>query len=152
MADNLPASLLVFISNLLVIYQLNVFIILLTNLSYARERQLCLDYVSSSSRLVMRRPRLWRQQRRPRRFWIKPGRTQSWWDSFSNNIVPPEEWRDNFRMSRASFFSLCDTATFCSTTVNQNAISCGRRVIRPYGLLPGFFLASLLGSTLGRHH
>ena len=109
MADNLPASLLVFISNLLVIYQLNVFIILLTNLSYARERQLCLDYVSSSSRLVMRRPRLWRQQRRPRRFWIKPGRTQSWWDSFSNNIVPPEEWRDNFRMSRASFFSLCDT-------------------------------------------
>ena len=85
MADNLPASLLVFISNLLVIYQLNVFIILLTNLSYARERQLCLDYVSSSSRLVMRRPRLWRQQRRPRRFWIKPGRTQSWWDSFSNN-------------------------------------------------------------------
>ena len=57
----------------------------------------------------MKRPRLWRQQRRPRRFWIKPGRTQSWWDSFSNNIVPPEEWRDNFRMSRASFFSLCDT-------------------------------------------
>ena len=49
MEDNLPASLLVFISNLLAIYQLNVFIILLTNLSYARQRQLCLDYVSSSS-------------------------------------------------------------------------------------------------------
>ena len=33
---------------------------------------------------------------------------QSWWDSFSNNVAPPEEWRENFRMSRATFFSLWD--------------------------------------------
>ena len=54
MEDKLVAFPLVFISNLFAVYQLNAFIILLTNLSYARECQICLDYVSSSSRLVMK--------------------------------------------------------------------------------------------------
>ena len=31
-----------------------------------------------------------------------------WWVSFATNVVPSEEWRENFRMSRATFFLLCD--------------------------------------------
>ena len=49
-----------------------------------------------------------RQLVEPRRWWVKPGRTQAWWDGFVKNIVPLEEWKDKFRMSRAPFFSLCD--------------------------------------------
>ena len=48
------------------------------------------------------------QQTHARRFCIKPGRAQAWWDSFANNIVPSEEWKDNFRMSKATFYSVCD--------------------------------------------
>ena len=39
-------------------------------------------------------------ERRKRRFWIRPGRTSAWWDGFVSEIVLPEEWRENFRMSR----------------------------------------------------
>ena len=37
---------------------------------------------------------------------MRPGRTASWWDNFENQIVLPEEWRDNFRMSRGSLIRL----------------------------------------------
>ena len=46
--------------------------------------------------------------RRKRRFWTRPGRTSAWWQSFENQIVVPEEWHENFRMSRHSFLLLCD--------------------------------------------
>ncbi len=43
-----------------------------------------------------------------RKFWIRPGRTSKWWDNFVNRIVVSDEWRENFRMCRTSFFNLCD--------------------------------------------
>ena len=43
-----------------------------------------------------------------RRFWVRPGRTDTWWKNFEKNLMLPEEWHDNFRMSRDSFFVLCD--------------------------------------------
>ena len=46
--------------------------------------------------------------RAPRRFWVKPGRSRTWWDNFVANIVPMEEWREKFLMSRRSFYSLCE--------------------------------------------
>ena len=39
---------------------------------------------------------------RARRFWIWPGRTSAWWDNFVSKTVVPEEWKENFRMSRPS--------------------------------------------------
>ena len=48
------------------------------------------------------------KERRKRRFWTRPGRTSAWWMNFMNNIVVAEEWLENFRMSRKSFFCLCD--------------------------------------------
>ena len=94
---------LVFITNLLAVHQLNIFIILLMELYHSREQRIFMDYVSSSNGLVMRRPKKYYRQPLTRRFWIKPGRTQAWWDSFGNNVVPLEEWKENFRMSRATF-------------------------------------------------
>ena len=43
-----------------------------------------------------------------RRFWIRPGRTDGWWQNFVDNVVVPEEWRENFRMSKNSFLLLCN--------------------------------------------
>lgn len=102
------AILLVIIYNILVAYQLN-FFILLIELQHSRAlwMQVQCNVLCSRNQLILRPSRA-KRSRAPRRFWVKPGRTRSWWDSFSSNIVPPEEWKDNFRMSRSSFYSLCD--------------------------------------------
>ena len=47
-----------------------------------------------------------RRERRLRRFWIRPGRTSLWWEHFLNCVMLEEEWKENFRMSRVSFFNL----------------------------------------------
>ena len=49
-----------------------------------------------------------RRQARSRRFWVRPGRTSAWWASFVNQIVVPENWRENFRMSRESLHMLAE--------------------------------------------
>ena len=46
--------------------------------------------------------------RRQRRYWVRPGRTCAWWDSFVNGTVVAEEWKENFRMSKSTFLKLCD--------------------------------------------
>nr|XP_055052491.1 putative nuclease HARBI1 [Misgurnus anguillicaudatus] len=43
-----------------------------------------------------------------RKFWIRPGRTSSWWDNFFNGVVVEDEWRENFRMSKASLVALSE--------------------------------------------
>ena len=43
---------------------------------------------------------------KPKRFWTRPGRTSAWWDAFIENVVLPEEWRENFRMSKELFTNL----------------------------------------------
>src|SRR4029434_7443268 len=47
-------------------------------------------------------------QRRRLRFWIRPGRTAVWWENFEKEVVFPEEWHENFRMSRSSLLSLSE--------------------------------------------
>ena len=39
-----------------------------------------------SSRLVAMK-----DDRKKRRFWVRPGRTDSWWQNFVDNVVVPEE-------------------------------------------------------------
>ena len=45
---------------------------------------------------------------RARRFWIRPGRTSAWWDNFVSQTVVPEEWKENFRMSRPFLLKLSE--------------------------------------------
>ncbi|XP_065061675.1 uncharacterized protein LOC135688686 [Rhopilema esculentum] len=49
-----------------------------------------------------------KRKRKPRRFWVRRGRTQVWWNNFKENVMVKEEWRENFRMSRETFTELCD--------------------------------------------
>ena len=46
------------------------------------------------------------QPYKQRRFWTRHGRTSAWWDSFVNEVVVAEEWRENFRMSRGNYHGL----------------------------------------------
>ena len=45
--------------------------------------------------------------RKARKHWIRPGRKNDWWLSFKYNQVIPQDWHENFRMSRESFLVLC---------------------------------------------
>ena len=40
--------------------------------------------------------------------WVKKGRTNAWWENFIKNKATESEWKDNFRMSRKSFYVSCD--------------------------------------------
>ena len=88
--DAFTASMLLFfVSSVFAAYQLNMILLLEAELRYRRERlRMYLEYLNSSGLIVRCRVR---KPRAPRRFWVKPGRTRSWWDSFVSNIVPPEE-------------------------------------------------------------
>ena len=50
-----------------------------------------------------------RRQARRRNFWVRPGRTNARWTGFVNQIVVPERWRENFRMSRVSLLIIYDS-------------------------------------------
>ncbi|XP_056157048.1 putative nuclease HARBI1 [Lampris incognitus] len=69
--------------------------------AYVRRRQLIVQAICDNPRIQRRR-----QPRKRRRFWVKPGRTSAWWDNFVNEVVVPEEWRENFRMSRSTLIDL----------------------------------------------
>ena len=43
-----------------------------------------------------------------RRFWIHQAKTSLWWDKFLQDKVISEDWRENLRMSKNSFYKLCD--------------------------------------------
>ena len=48
------------------------------------------------------------KRRRKRRFWVKPGRTDSWWENMIQDRCLDEDWKKNFRMGKGSFINLVD--------------------------------------------
>ena len=52
-----------------------------------------------------------KKERKPPRFWIRPGRSKGWWTNVLNNKANLEEWKGNFRMSDVSFYMLCKELT-----------------------------------------
>ena len=43
----------------------------------------------------------------------KKGRTNAWWENFSNNKVPESDWKYNICMSGKSFYALCTKLRPC---------------------------------------
>ena len=43
-----------------------------------------------------------------RKYWIRPGKSHEYWNGFAKYDGLPDEWKDNFRMSKESFNILCD--------------------------------------------
>ena len=53
-----------------------------------------------------RRPQF--KAHKKRQFWVRPGRTSVWWDNIVAGIAVEEEWKENFRMSRAPLVALAE--------------------------------------------
>ena len=93
--------------NLVALCEINAILIVVCEINYLWLRFQYLDCICAPNRMAIRSTRF-RGERRDRRFWMRPGRTRAWWDNFVSNVVLPEEWRENFRMSKGSFYILCD--------------------------------------------
>ena len=111
MADDptVVTVLLGLISSLVACLQLN-YTLINNHFHYCKRRLEILKLLSISDENKRRGKHLKRTRRqpRPRRFWIRPGRTSAWWDNFVDQTVIEEEWRENFRMSRGSLYKLGD--------------------------------------------
>ena len=70
---------------------------------YSSRRRLRQTLVTST----FRAKRKGKRDRKQRRFWVRPGRTDAWWKNFINDVTLTEEWRENFRMWRQTFTLLC---------------------------------------------
>ncbi len=90
------------IACIVAVYQLNCLLLHLRNVQFHKRKQLL--QVTSTSIRKLKRKKTYKE----RRFWIKPGRTSAWWDNFVAGIVIPEEWKENLRMSKDSFYGLCN--------------------------------------------
>ena len=45
-------------------------------------------------------------RRKRRSVWYKKGRTDKWWENMLMSILPEDDWKKNFRMSRETFQDL----------------------------------------------
>ena len=100
MANTELLSLVLLLSCLLVLQQISQATMIEYGRLHAQRQLLLTQLIDKTTRECPRK------ERRPRRFWIRPGRTSLWWDNFLSGIMLEEEWKENFRMSRASFFNL----------------------------------------------
>ena len=60
----------------------------------------------SLSQVHFQEPRM--PERKDGRFWVRPGRTSAWWQSFVDGKVLDEGWRDNFCMGKNCFYHLVE--------------------------------------------
>ena len=93
------AAFLALLSTLIGIYSLAYKSIVLQSAYFLWKRQRLAHLALFSTRR--------RRQICQRRFWIRPGRTQGWWENFLQDKVLPVEWKENFRMQKHNFLKLC---------------------------------------------
>ena len=70
-----------------------------------QRRRYAEEIIFSSSRKANRKAK---KEKAHRRFWLRPGRCDSWWLAFKRGLPVPAEWKENFRMSKETFEKLCD--------------------------------------------
>ena len=97
---------IVLVLKAITLYQINLLLLTYATKIYHRRRRL-LHNVIGFSALRSKAGKV-KKKRRRRRFWVRPGRTSLWWDNLRGGVAVDEEWKENFRMSKSSFFKLCD--------------------------------------------
>ena len=121
---------LALISSIIASIQLNHAIINIQE-NYKRRRLNLSRLLSTTTSTFTRVKRLrCRRESKERRFWTRPGRTSAWWNNFADQVVIPEEWKENFRMSRDSLYNLAEELRPYiqgkATNERLRAFSCGR--------------------------
>ena len=104
----LSCVMLALISSIIASIQLNHAIIDIQE-NYKRRRLNLSRLLSTTTSTFTRVKRLrCRSESKERRFWTRPGRTSAWWNNFADQVVIPEEWKENFR---------CMTSFYAFTSV-----------------------------------
>ena len=101
---------LALISSIIASIQLNLAIIDVQE-KYKRRRPNLSRLLSTTTSAFTRVKYLNRCKRegKERRFWTRLGRTSAWWRDFADQVLIPEEWKENFRMSsRDSLYNLAE--------------------------------------------
>ena len=102
----LSCVMLALISSIIASIQLNHAIIDIQE-NYTRRRLNLSRLLSTTTSTFTRVKRLrCRRESKERRFGTRPGRTR--WNNFADQVVIPEEWKENFRMSRDSLYNLAE--------------------------------------------
>lgn len=104
------AALVALLCSLILASQLMYHLMNLQSTFYYRGRQILAQILTSSKRIGRIGTR---RQWRPRRFWVRPGRTCIWWDNFLDDVMP-EEWKENFRMCKENFLKLRSELLVCA--------------------------------------
>ena len=75
--------------------------------NYKRRRLNLSRLLSTTTSTFTRVKRLrCRRESKERRFWTRPGRTSAWWNNFADQVVIPEEWKENFRTTTWQIMTL----------------------------------------------
>ena len=101
------AVLVSLLPSLISVYQLNSLLLFLNTTVYQRIVRQVSRSITFSRHNFVSRGRVCKQ-RWQRRYWVRPGRTRVWWDNFVNEVVVPEESKENFRMCKEHFLKLCN--------------------------------------------
>ena len=85
-------------------------LVVLYNLIFQLQQQQAMVIQLTHSAAVARHFHLSRRRIRSGlgRLWRKPGRTEEWWENMYTGKLPDDEWKKNFRMTRAVFMGLAD--------------------------------------------
>ena len=91
------AVLLALVSNIVACVQV-ILAILTVRTKYMKQRSDILKLLALSDERTGRQKQLKRLKRqpRPRRFWVRPGRTSAWWDNFVSQTVVEEDGAKTF--------------------------------------------------------
>ena len=91
-----------------VLYQLNGFLLAYCACSQLRSRIIFHQCISQSNNLYrkLKHAKIRALNRKPRRFWKKPRRSDRWWKNLIGSVLLDCEWRKNFRMPREMFIKL----------------------------------------------
>ena len=121
----LSCVMLALISSIIASIQLNHAIIDIQE-NYKRRRLNLSRLLSTTTSTFTRVKRLrCRRESKERRFWTRPGRTSAWWNNFADQVVIPEEWKENFRMSRDSLYNLAEELRLWHRFMRLRAFSSG---------------------------
>ena len=94
-------------------------------------------------------------RRKRRSVWYKKGRTDKWWENILMGILPEDEWKKNFRMSRETFEDLVqELSPWISPkpdSPNYRAILANKKVAITLYYLKDTGSLSMTANTFGIH-
>ena len=101
----LAVGLLAVLSGLLSTAECCLALLELNEFQHRRQIEECLRLISSER---FRTPFQSNSRRRQQCCWTRLGRSDAWWENFTNGVVDRGAWLENFRMARENFAKLCD--------------------------------------------